>query len=195
MTSPKQKAANRANALKSTGPKSLKGKERVSLNATRHALSVPLDEMSYRPQIRAVLELIRSECKSDEQARELSRRIIDYERNEAYWIEKEINDSQPTKEELAKISLDDSVIVQMSALARLHEQKKNAPITFTTSSRRLTRKERSEEKQFIKDFMSLQRRVRVTESSRAKQKKDTMLRYQRRAMNQLLKGLNGLTGS
>ena len=38
MTSERQKAANRANALRSTGPKTSKGKEVVRLNALRHGL-------------------------------------------------------------------------------------------------------------------------------------------------------------
>jgi hypothetical protein len=38
MTSERQKAANRANALHSTGPKTLEGKSAVRLNAVRHGL-------------------------------------------------------------------------------------------------------------------------------------------------------------
>ena len=38
MTTERQKAANRANALRSTGPKTLKGKAAVRLNAIRHGL-------------------------------------------------------------------------------------------------------------------------------------------------------------
>ncbi len=38
MTSERQKAANRANARRSTGPKSLAGKRAVRLNALRHGL-------------------------------------------------------------------------------------------------------------------------------------------------------------
>jgi len=42
MASEKQIAANRANAKKSTGPKTLVGKLRSSKNAYRHGLSFPL---------------------------------------------------------------------------------------------------------------------------------------------------------
>ena len=42
MASERQRAANRANARKSTGPKSAAGKYRASRNAFRHGLSVPL---------------------------------------------------------------------------------------------------------------------------------------------------------
>jgi hypothetical protein len=41
MATEKQIAANRANALRSTGPKTAAGKERSSQNALRHGLSLP----------------------------------------------------------------------------------------------------------------------------------------------------------
>jgi len=42
MTSEKKIAANRANARKSTGPKTLRGKRRASQNARRHGLSTSI---------------------------------------------------------------------------------------------------------------------------------------------------------
>jgi hypothetical protein len=42
MASEKQMAANRANAKKSTGPKTAAGKLKASRNALRHGLSLPL---------------------------------------------------------------------------------------------------------------------------------------------------------
>ena len=41
MTSPRQIAANRRNASRSTGPVTVQGKARASRNARRHGLSVP----------------------------------------------------------------------------------------------------------------------------------------------------------
>ena len=87
MTSPKQRAANRANALKSTGPKSELGRRRAAVNATQHGLSLPIDASIYQREISAVSLLIRDECESDAQACELAKRIIDFERNEAYFEE------------------------------------------------------------------------------------------------------------
>ena len=41
MTSPGKRAANRANALASTGPRTVGGRARAAQNARRHGLSVP----------------------------------------------------------------------------------------------------------------------------------------------------------
>ena len=55
MTSVARIAANRANARKSTGPKTAAGKARVSRNARRHGLSSPLVcEGSFTPHVEAL---------------------------------------------------------------------------------------------------------------------------------------------
>jgi hypothetical protein len=48
MISPAKLAANRANAKKSTGPRSAAGKRRSSQNARRHGLSTPPDAVGIR---------------------------------------------------------------------------------------------------------------------------------------------------
>ncbi|WP_407192916.1 hypothetical protein [Bradyrhizobium sp. STM 3566] len=50
MTSDRQRAANRANAQRSTGPKSRAGKARASLNAYRHGLAARTEIGSDRGQ-------------------------------------------------------------------------------------------------------------------------------------------------
>ena len=61
MTSAARIAANRANARKSTGPKTAAGKARVSRNARRHGLSRPLlYEGAYRPHVEALAREIAS---------------------------------------------------------------------------------------------------------------------------------------
>ncbi len=77
MTSPNQRAANKANALKSTGPRSDQGKGRSRVNATKHALSLPVDETVFSSESKSVASLIRSDCDSDFQAHELAKRILD----------------------------------------------------------------------------------------------------------------------
>ena len=87
MTSPKQKAANRLNAIKSTGPRTTEGIRSASLNALKDRLSLPVSEHLYGKEIAAVATLVRDECTSDHQAKELAKRIIDYERNERFLLE------------------------------------------------------------------------------------------------------------
>ena len=56
MTSPKQKAANRLNAIKSTGPRSTEGTRQASLNAVKHRLSLPVSEQLYGKEIATVMD-------------------------------------------------------------------------------------------------------------------------------------------
>ena len=71
MPSPRQRAANRANSLKSTGPKSEEGKFRAKLNSSKHGLSLPVDERVFADQIKRITELIREDCSTQTQAQEL----------------------------------------------------------------------------------------------------------------------------
>src|SRR5215472_6837953 len=51
MTTERQKAANRANARRSTGPKTPKGKAAVRLNAIRHGLLARDEVKSYKKSV------------------------------------------------------------------------------------------------------------------------------------------------
>src|ERR1700704_1754789 len=67
MTSIARIAANRANARKSTGPKTAAGKARVSRNARRHGLSRPLFcEGTYAPHVEALAREIAGQDADDE---------------------------------------------------------------------------------------------------------------------------------
>lgn len=57
MTSPKKRLTNRANASKSTGPKTAAGMRTASLNATTHGLSVATDPDSLDPTPRPSVSL------------------------------------------------------------------------------------------------------------------------------------------
>ena len=52
MVSERKLAANRRNAKKSTGPKSVSGKKRSSGNALRHGLSVPISKVGSQVQLK-----------------------------------------------------------------------------------------------------------------------------------------------
>lgn len=190
MTSPKQRAANRANALKSTGPKSELGKRRVAVNATQHGLSLPIDENIYQREISAVSLLIRDECASDAQACELAKKIIEFERNEAYLME--LGDKSPM-DELRAWSLS-SPRMQLNQLIQTHRNKELASITFTTPNKKPKGKERTEEIKFIEDFIKLQDKVLISKARSNEMKLDASLRYQKRAINQLIKGIRLVAG-
>jgi hypothetical protein len=62
MASEKQIAANRANAKRSTGPKTAVGKMRSSRNAFRHGLSCPLPPgLATSPKVHAIARALTSE--------------------------------------------------------------------------------------------------------------------------------------
>ncbi len=81
MVSPRQRAANRANARKSTGPKTSWGKSRSSLNSTKHALTQKIDASPWGEHIRTISDLLVVEGIDPIKAQELARKILDFERN------------------------------------------------------------------------------------------------------------------
>ena len=190
MTSPKQRAANRANALKSTGPKSELGRRRAAVNATQHGLSLPIDTRIYKKEIAAVTRLIRDECESDDQATELAKRIIDFERNEAYLMK--LGDEFPMEE--LKAWTISSPRMRLNHLIQTHRNKERASITFTTPNKKPKGKERTDEIKFIEDFIKLQNKVLIGKVRSNERKLDSSARYQKRAINQLVKGVRLVAG-
>jgi hypothetical protein len=66
----KQLAANRANALKSTGPRTAAGRRTSSRNAYRHGLSLPITmDSAVQVQIEAVAQAITGATASEDQLR------------------------------------------------------------------------------------------------------------------------------
>lgn len=88
MATDRQVQANRANAKRSSGPSSERGKRAVALNAIKHGLSVPLSspldqpDGQDHPAMQAIAELIDLECTSPEAARRIASTILEFERNE-----------------------------------------------------------------------------------------------------------------
>lgn len=78
MASERQIAANRRNAGRSTGPRSRKGKKRVSQNAFRHGLSLPLAGAEITEQIDELARQIAGET-ADGGALELARTAAEAE--------------------------------------------------------------------------------------------------------------------
>jgi hypothetical protein len=188
MTSPRQRAANKANALKSTGPRSDQGKVRSRVNATKHALSLPVDETVFSDEIKSVAALIRGDCDSDFQACELAKRIIDYERNEAFLISQRDVD---TNAEVRAWAIDPYRFA-LYGLVQQHENKERVPVTFTTPNKKPKGKERTDEKKFIEDFLKLQDKVLLGRAKNEQAKLTNSERYQKRALNQLVKGVRAV---
>ena len=88
MANDRQVQANRANAKRSSGPISERGKRAVALNAVKHGLSMPLSsalgqpDAQDHPALQAIAELIAPECTSLEAARHIASTILEFERNE-----------------------------------------------------------------------------------------------------------------
>ena len=188
MTSLKQKAANRLNAIKSTGPRTQEGIRSASLNAVKHRLSLPVTEQFFGEEITAVTELVRAECVSDRQAKELAKRIIDFERNEQFL--RDFNTDEVEAE--LKAWMFCAPRFELIQLAKAHENKQKAWITFTTSNKKPKGKARIEEIKFIEGFMRIQDKTLVGNIKREKNKQSAAIRYQKRATNQLVKAVHHL---
>jgi hypothetical protein len=185
MTSPKQKAANRLNAIKSTGPRTTEGTRKASLNAVKHRLSLPVSELNFSQEIANVAALVRDACASDHQAKELAKRIIDYERNEQFLLD--FNTDEEDAE--LKAWMHCAPRLELVQLVKVHENKMRAWCTFTTSNKKPKGKERLEEINFLNGFMNLQDKVLLGKITRAKKTQGAALRYQKRAINQLIKAV------
>ena len=185
MTSPKQKTANRLNAIKSTGPRTQEGTRKASLNAVKHRLSLSVSEQLYGTEIAGVATLVRDECTSDRQAQELAKRIIDYERNEQFLLD--FNTNQEEAE--LKAWMHCAPRFELIQLVKVHENKMRAGVTFTTSNKKPKGKQRIQEISFLKGFMHLQDKVLLGNISRAKKTQGAALRYQKRSINQLIKAV------
>ncbi len=188
MTSPKQRAANKLNALKSSGPKSGEGKRSSSANAIKHALSLPVNEYVFAKEISSIAALIRADCDNDSQAMELAKRIIDYERNEAFLMSQsglnfhdEVNAWAQSPQRMA-----------LAGLSQSHQNKESVEVTFTTSNKKPKGKERTDEIKFIEDFLKLQDKALLGKARAASNRLETSQRYQKRAINQLVKGVRAV---
>jgi hypothetical protein len=186
MTSPKQKAANRLNAIKSTGPRTQEGIRSASLNAVKHRLSLPVSEHTFGKEIAAVAALVREDCATDNQARELAKRIIDYERNEQFLTDFNTDEAEAE----LKAWMYCAPRFELIQLVKAHENKQKAWITFTTSNKKPKGKERVDEMRFIRGFMRLQDTVLISKITGAKKNHAAAIRYQKRAINQLVKAFN-----
>jgi hypothetical protein len=81
MTSIAQRRANRRNALKSTGPKTSKGKIRASFNAVSHGLFAPADPSWREGKVSAIEGALKGEGLSGAGSRSVAEAVFEFERN------------------------------------------------------------------------------------------------------------------
>ena len=189
MVSAKQRAANRVNSLKSTGPRSEEGKFRSKLNAAKNGLSLPVNKRVFADQIKTIAQLIRNDCATDAQAAELAKRIIDFERNEAFL--QDFNEAA-LHDEIKAWGFDPKTLA-LAQLAQSHRNKQKVTTTFTLPQKdypvKLKGKERIEEIKFLEGFLRLESNAILSRVRLAKNSQLSALRYQKRAINQLVKGV------
>ena len=186
MTSVKKRAANHANALRFQASRKKQGLRPVSLNAMKHGLSLPVDEAGFGKEISQIAALIRDECTDLAQAQEMARRIIDFERNEAFLRQH----SSAHIDAQMKAWYLGPYCAKLNQLLRLHSDKKKVDLAFTTSNLQPKGKERSDEIKFIEDFMKIQENSFLSQFRHSKRLKDSAVRYQKRSLSQLIKGVN-----
>ncbi len=186
MTSAKQRAANHANGLRLQAGRKKEGLRPASLNAMKHGLSLPVDEVGFGKEIFQIAELIRDECIDLSQAKELAKRIIDFERNEAFL--RDHNDAHLDAQ--MKAWFLGPHCAKLNRLLRLHRDKKKVDVAFTTSNLKPKGQERTDEVKFIEDFMKLQANSFLSKFRHSKRLKDSAVRYQKRSLNQLIKAVN-----
>ncbi len=81
MSTRRQRSANRLNALRSTGPRSVGGKRSSSVNATYHGLTIPVEFSHWAASLESLTSVLSSEGLAENEARRLALSILDYERN------------------------------------------------------------------------------------------------------------------
>jgi len=149
---------------------------------------LPVDERVFAKEIAEISLLVREDCSSDIQAIELAKRIIDFERNESFLMNFSDEDA---KNEIKSWELNPhrSELIQ---LAQMHRNKQRVSVTFTTPNKKPKGKECAEEINFIEAFLKLQDNVLLGKLRSAQQSQTSGFRYQKRAINQLIKGVQAI---
>lgn len=175
MPSAKQLAANRANAQRSTGPRSTAGRRRAALNALRHGLSSAIESSPlaiHLPQLQRWL--VDEGCPAGP-ARELALRILDFERNLAH-LRKTLIQSGPMLGALPRAAMPGGWDAQLAQ--RTHALLEDPTVTGTQKLLRATaRFARFHDKMSRLELEALELRLRRAD------------RHFRRSANQLVKGL------
>jgi len=195
MTSPRKRLANRANASKSTGPKTADGMRTASLNATTHGLSIATDPYSLDPTAERVAALIASGGIDQAMARDLAAKIVDYERcmeHQRALLAQESTTPPMTQEQHGQrhqsllghmfgkeLSMIDDVLEEQEFLSgRVLKSDLNFRLRMKFKMDKLVAK--------------VQAKSDRSSQQQAKKRENSAARHYKRATNQLIKGLKAL---
>ena len=182
MTSPRQRAANRRNALHSTGPRTAVGRRRVSTNALSHGLSVPVDPLTQQGLVDPIVSKLADEDLPENIRLDLATKIAEFERNIAHQRERfadSMSGREPTSRDV--LGIDDIFIEDVLDLKLEHEYDAFGG---------------GEQAEFLKEAKAALKSLRSWGDRQAKRELSEELRsterYYRRSANQLIKTLRAL---
>jgi hypothetical protein len=187
VTSLQKRAANRANARKSSGPKSDPGKSRSSLNSVKHSLTRPIDALPWGEHLGTLAKLFEQEGLSSDDASDLARKILDYERNVEYQRTRFLDFKAGTP---LHYETPPSVHADMLVAARLDQSKKekgrSKPSPSKTPTPIFDEKLDVEMAKFFRQIAYRDLKAEYDKALRVLRNAD---RHLRRSANQLFKGL------
>jgi hypothetical protein len=180
VANPRQRAANRANARKSTGPKTGWGKARSALNSTKHALTQKIDASPWGEYLTILTDLLLKDGIDFAKAHELAKRILDYERNLEHQRKSflDLKEGKGLRYETPMGALTDIYVAHV--LDQASERKK--PIFDEKLDKEIAK--------FFRSVVTKEMRDAKRESEREVRNTD---RYYRRSANQLIKYLQTLS--
>jgi hypothetical protein len=184
--SPQKRQANRRNALKSTGPKSLSGKRSSAMNARRHGLASKTENVYADPAVIAISKLFEQDGFKSAQALEVAERIVHFERNQEHQRQLFLQLQHPNRTETTvHEGMRNSFGTELDLMADvLDEQRylvgriKKSDLNFVINIQH-------------KMLKLTLRQLKRQDAEHAKQVRSSV-RYLRRSSNQLIKSLKGL---
>ena len=176
MTSPRQRAANRKNAQRSTAPKTAVGRRRSAQNALTHGLTGPIEDSFLGQQLVDIASLLEGDGLSPTEALSLSRLILEYERNLQHQ----------------RTLFTHSVAAQAGDLSKSAEMGVlfNSAEMIGQELKREDRRQLAEDAQYARAFkaffLDIARSIRTDRGNAVREIKSAD-RYLRRAANQMIK--------
>lgn len=185
MASETQIIANRANAKRSSGPKTQQGKRASAVNALRHGLSKPLVADEHVQSIQAIAKLIERECAGQWVAQDLAIKILEYERNEDQQRRQLAAMIKPPKSALEGDALIEATRKEMPEFDMLQDHIDEAKFFGAGMTKReLVKVEKLQQKM---QKLVLNRNAKLRD--RDERELRNSLRYFKRSANQLVKAV------